>query len=132
MHPRDFIWLPPDESMKLASSIAGARFVLLDGMLPLGDASQAIPLIEAFLSAIPQTAVPRRNDSRAAVLDPKLSMRENEVLKLIAEGLSNKEIAAALTLSVRTVERHAGSIYAKTGVRSRVEAAAYASQRAQA
>jgi ATP/maltotriose-dependent transcriptional regulator MalT len=55
-----------------------------------------------------------------------LSEREVEVLRLIAAGKSNAEIAAQLVLSVHTVIRHANHIFAKLGVANRTEAAAYA------
>ena len=55
-----------------------------------------------------------------------LSGREVEVLRLVAAGQTNAEIAAALVLSVKTVERHLANAYAKIGARSRVEAATYA------
>jgi DNA-binding NarL/FixJ family response regulator len=55
-----------------------------------------------------------------------LSEREVDVLRLIAAGESNKEIAAALSLSLRTVERHTVHIYAKIGARGRADAVAYA------
>jgi len=51
-----------------------------------------------------------------------LSDREKEVFELLAQGLGNKAIAARLYLSVRTVEGHLASIYAKLGVHSRTEA----------
>ena len=51
-----------------------------------------------------------------------LTGREMEVLKLAAQGKSNKEIAEELVLSVRTVEAHLGSIFNKLGVGSRTEA----------
>ncbi|HLA81695.1 MAG TPA: response regulator transcription factor [Thermoleophilia bacterium] len=51
-----------------------------------------------------------------------LTEREREVLGLLNAGLSNKEIAQTLYLSVRTVEVHLRSIYGKLGVRSRLEA----------
>jgi LuxR family maltose regulon positive regulatory protein len=55
-----------------------------------------------------------------------LSERELEVLHLIADGLSNREIAAKLVLAVTTVKKHASNIYGKLGVRSRTEAVARA------
>ena len=48
------------------------------------------------------------------------------MLGLVAAGLSNKEVAARLTLAVPTVERHLVNVYAKIGARGRVDAAAYA------
>ena len=55
-----------------------------------------------------------------------LTEREREVLRLLAEGLSNQQIADRLFLSKRTVEHHVGNILAKVGVASRAEALAYA------
>jgi pimeloyl-ACP methyl ester carboxylesterase len=56
----------------------------------------------------------------------RLSARETEVLRLIATGKSNQEIADVLVLSRRTVERHISNLYAKIGVHRRAEATAYA------
>ena len=55
-----------------------------------------------------------------------LSDREIEVLRLVAAGLSNPEIADTLVISVGTVARHTANIYAKIGARGRAEAVAYA------
>ncbi len=51
-----------------------------------------------------------------------LTDREREILELLAQGLSNKAIAARLYLSVRTVEGHLANIYSRLGVHSRTEA----------
>ncbi|WP_122818307.1 response regulator [Nocardioides pantholopis] len=55
-----------------------------------------------------------------------LTGREDQVLKLIAEGLSSKEIAQQLVISVRTVERHRENILAKLGMRDRTQLTRYA------
>ncbi|MGI8999576.1 MAG: response regulator [Candidatus Limnocylindria bacterium] len=56
-------------------------------------------------------------------LEGVLSLRETEVLRLLADGLTDREIAGALAISPRTVESHVGSLLRKLGVRNRAEAA---------
>ncbi len=58
--------------------------------------------------------------------DHGLSERELEVLRLVAAGRSNREIASALVISEHTVARHLQNIYAKLGVSSRTAAGAFA------
>jgi RNA polymerase sigma factor (sigma-70 family) len=55
-----------------------------------------------------------------------LSAREREVMRLVAEGLSNEEIAERLVLSVRTVERHLSNVYVKLRVSGKAARAAAA------
>lgn len=55
-----------------------------------------------------------------------LTTREGEVLALLAQGMSNKQIAAALSLGLRTVESHVSGVLGKLGLGSRTEAALYA------
>jgi DNA-binding CsgD family transcriptional regulator len=55
-----------------------------------------------------------------------LTARESEVIELIARGMTNREIAELLVVSVRTVERHITNLYAKIGVRGKAGATAYA------
>jgi DNA-binding NarL/FixJ family response regulator len=50
-----------------------------------------------------------------------LTAREHEVVELVAQALSNRDIAARLVLSERTVESHVRRILAKTGMRTRTE-----------
>ena len=72
---------------------------------------------------------PETGDSADSLpLAINLTRRETEVLRLLAQGLSNKEIAAELWLSDRTVERHLTGLYAKIGVRRRTEATLFALQ----
>jgi DNA-binding NarL/FixJ family response regulator len=54
-----------------------------------------------------------------------LTPREAEILRLVAGGRTNKEIAASLVLSVHTVERHVQNAYRKISVRNRADATAY-------
>ncbi|WP_377641850.1 response regulator [Oryzobacter terrae] len=55
-----------------------------------------------------------------------LTSREEEVVKLIAEGHSSKEIATALVIALKTVERHRANVLAKLGMRDRTELTRYA------
>ena len=57
---------------------------------------------------------------------PVLTMREREILRLLVEGRSNPEIAAALFISPKTVRNHVSRILAKLGVASRTAAATFA------
>jgi ATP/maltotriose-dependent transcriptional regulator MalT len=66
-----------------------------------------------------------RAGPRAAEL---LSRRETEVLRLLGEGLSNKEIAKRLYIAPKTTEHHVSRIYAKLGLATRAQAAAYAAR----
>ncbi len=60
------------------------------------------------------------------VYPDNLTKREVEILRLLAQGARNKEIAGELVVSVHTVERHLANIYAKIDARNRSEATAYA------
>jgi DNA-binding CsgD family transcriptional regulator len=120
LHPRDSVMLPVRESQSLAAAIPGASFVLLSGQGYWPDAVEGVGAIERFLGGRAQP--PRAGPD----LKAQLSAREAEVLRLIARGLSNQQIADELVISVRTVERHINHIYEKLGVHSKAQATAYA------
>ncbi|MFZ0383701.1 MAG: response regulator transcription factor [Solirubrobacteraceae bacterium] len=75
------------------------------------------PLIEDFL---------RRARQELPVREDPLTSREQEVVKLVAEGYTNKRIAETLLISEKTVERHRANILEKLGMRDRVELTRYA------
>ncbi|RZQ60122.1 response regulator [Amycolatopsis suaedae] len=68
----------------------------------------------------------RRNRQGQPLPDSILTAREEEIVKLIAEGHSAKEIADTLVISVKTVDRHRANILAKLGMRDRVALTRYA------
>ena len=99
---------------------AGARGYLLKDAIDrdLLSAVRAVATGEGYLSPAVSDAV--LTDYRRHVTDPLdlLSAREREVLQMIAEGKTNKEIATALKLSVYTVDAHRGRIMEKLNLHS--------------
>lgn len=91
---------------------------------------KAINSVVAGETYIDYTMVPLLNESKTKVFteqeDDALTRRELEVLKLLAEGLFNKEIAYKLSISEKTVKNHVSSIFKKIGVSDRTQAAVYA------
>jgi pimeloyl-ACP methyl ester carboxylesterase/DNA-binding CsgD family transcriptional regulator len=123
IHPRDFFALPPEESMKLAGRLPNARLALTDGATAPGNPEQGIKALETFLAEVPRRG-PRQEETATQM--ETLSGREVEVLRLVAAGKSNAQIAEELVISQNTVIRHVSNIFAKTGVANRAEAGAYA------
>jgi DNA-binding NarL/FixJ family response regulator len=93
-------------------------------------AVRAVARGESFLTNAAQRALVRSwmDDDTAGPREP-LSPREQEVLKLIAEAYTNREIGEILHLSAKTVESHRGNILRKLGMRDRVELVRYAIRR---
>ena len=85
-------------------------------------AAYAGKLLVAFSKATPASK-PAQPASNSQLVEP-LSGRELEVLQLIAEGLSNGEIAARLYISLSTVKGHVANIFGKLGVKNRTQAVA--------
>jgi pimeloyl-ACP methyl ester carboxylesterase/DNA-binding CsgD family transcriptional regulator len=129
IHRRDDRAMPFAQGREVASLLPDAQFVAAEGDAHppwLGDSATIITAVRRFLAAHdPAPGAPR------AEPDPHspLSVREAEVLRLIAEGLSDADIAARLIVSPHTVHRHVANIRTKLGQPSRAAAAAYATRR---
>ena len=116
-----------DDDSVFAAMRAGARGYVLKG----ADQEEMVRTIRAvsrgealFGPAIAGrlTAFFKASQSPAAAAFPDLTDREREVLQLLAQGLSNQEIANRLTISVKTVRNHVSNIYSKLQVVDRVQA----------
>jgi DNA-binding CsgD family transcriptional regulator/pimeloyl-ACP methyl ester carboxylesterase len=109
---------------RLVEGIPRARLRLFGGtsfMPSSGDGAPVLAAMHAFLSEPAAAAPPERRSGQV-----HLTSREMDVLRLLAQGRSGRAIAAELSISLSTAQRHIANIYAKIGVRGRVEAAAYA------
>lgn len=114
-------FLDAGRSRYLAAHVPNARFVSLEGEhhVPfLGNPLAIAEAIEDFLADTPVAPDPP--------LEAPLTPREEEVLRLVAEGLSNRAMAERLVLSEKTINRHLVNLYAKLGVNSRGAAIAHA------
>jgi pimeloyl-ACP methyl ester carboxylesterase/DNA-binding CsgD family transcriptional regulator len=114
---------PVEEGRLLAGLIPGARFVELDSenhmLLPEGPSwARFLDEVQRFLKSSAASGV------RNGVLERlgALTEREREVLEAIARGLDNAEIAAALSLSEKTVRNHITRVFDKIGVAHRYQA----------
>lgn len=72
------------------------------------------------MGASSDTALPTLNQSAPSLPVNELSEREIEIVELVAQGLTNQEIAHSLTISKRTVDNHVSNIFTKTGAKNRV------------
>ena len=125
-HSRDDARVPFDQGRRLAGLIPGARFITLQSknhILMENEPAWSVFKTE-FRDFISQ--------ERAARADPRgfsmgrLSAREREVLALVSTGLTDREIAAALSLSTRTVGNHVQNILTKMDAPNRAAAVALA------
>jgi DNA-binding CsgD family transcriptional regulator len=126
IHPREVRTPSNEECAEVASKIPGALMVVTEGgggTNAVGDEEAAIAAIEQFLASVPSTS---GDDERPVEQVSDLSSRELEVLRLLAAGRSNQQIADELVISLNTANRHVSNIYAKTGVANRAEAVGYA------
>jgi DNA-binding NarL/FixJ family response regulator len=83
-----------------------------------------------FVQAVGTSSNPSVEQLRWPGKDDGVTERESEVLVLAAQGLTNREIADALYIGVETVKSHLRNVYAKLGIRNRVEASTYVHEHA--
>jgi DNA-binding CsgD family transcriptional regulator/pimeloyl-ACP methyl ester carboxylesterase len=135
LHRRGAPQIPIEVSESLAHSLPQGRLVILEGDRPhlfLDDPDRvARMLLDFFINGVePSGLAAARLDTThagaARVSPSELSPREVEVLRLLAAGESNAQIARRLNLSPHTVERHVANIYRKINARGRADATAYA------
>ncbi len=81
---------------------------------------------EGQVQLSPKAAARLMREVRAPESPEKLTDRETEVLRLVARGMANKEIARELSIGDKTVKTHVSNIFSKLGVVSRTQAALYA------
>jgi DNA-binding NarL/FixJ family response regulator len=128
--PAPVLALAPDEPSAVEAVAAGARGAILRGGDP-GELAAAAAAIAAGLCALdPEVLaalVPVREPAGSPPAED-LTAREREVLQLVAEGLSNRGIAARLGISEHTAKFHVNAILAKLGVQRRSEAVARAAR----
>jgi pimeloyl-ACP methyl ester carboxylesterase/DNA-binding CsgD family transcriptional regulator len=115
-----------DNAVQVSARIPGARLVPMESRNHILLADE--PAWRVFIDEVSAFLEPERRAFAAGTTDrpttEPLSPREIDVLRLAADGRTNDEIATALTLSVRTVERHLSNIYAKLGLTGRAARAA--------
>jgi DNA-binding NarL/FixJ family response regulator len=125
----------PRTKVVLLSMHADAPFIQsavslgADGyVLKNGRAGEVVSAVHAVLAGGSYFSPPVLREPRSAGSEPYtlLSSREREVLLLIAEGLSAKEVARELDISTKTVEAHRTSLMRKVGVRKATELVRYA------
>jgi len=114
----------------IAAVEAGAPGYLLKGA-PRGELFAAVRTVAAggsLLAPVASSALLRRVRGEAPTGGPSLTPREREVLQALARGLGNKQIAAQLGVSERTVKFHVSSLFEKLGAGNRTEAVTIAAR----
>jgi DNA-binding CsgD family transcriptional regulator len=124
LHSESNFYSSEESARAAAATIPDSRMIVFEG----GMAEHIQRLVEAIIAFVePAEGVPAVAVGGAGtVASSGLTVREIEVLALLAKGLSNREMADQLVLSPRTIERHLENVYRKTGTRNRAEATAYA------
>jgi DNA-binding NarL/FixJ family response regulator len=115
---------------RVAAAIPNAQLALLEGdsAVPwLGDWRALPRIVYRFLGLAPSPASGRTRALKLlSMRQQSLTRREREIVDLVVQGLTNRQIAEELFLSEKTVENHIGRILVKMDLSSRTALAAYA------
>ncbi len=114
---------PYEQALELADSGSAELTVRALAMLDQLEARAAARKVRRRLKALGVRSVPRGPYAKARTNPAGLTSRQLDILALLAEGLTNSEIAGRLVLSVRTVDSHVSSVFSKLQVSSRRDAA---------
>ncbi len=125
-------WLSKDDPYEGAVELAESGQVeptlealaILDGL----GAKPAVAIVRRRLRALGVARLPRRPQPGTLTNPAGLTDRQLEILRLVATGLSNAEIAQRLVVSPRTVDHHVSAVLQKLGVQTRRDAAAWAAE----
>ncbi len=133
-HQRGVQQIPIETSRALAESFPNGRLCVLEGSaasLFVEDFDSVLRELHAFLGISSSVADTSGRPRHAAEwpMPRALTTRELDVLRLLAQGETNAEIARRLGISVHTVERHVANLYRKIDARGRADATAFAVRR---
>ncbi len=133
LHRRDVLEVQIEHSRALAAAIPGAQLRLVSGTSPSAFMPDAEAIVDAVVEFIGPPATGSPPAPRSVEVDRSsefaLTDREREVLALIVEGHSNRQIADLLVIEVSTVKTHVSNVLAKLGARSRGQAISIAHAR---
>ena len=118
-HARQDAVIPFEEGRLIAGLIPGARFVPLENHNHIVLESEAAwqQFVDALNDFVPPT--PSRSAASGGIVLGDLSVREHQVMKLVAQGLDNATIGDRLHISERTARNHVSAIFGKLGVGTR-------------
>jgi DNA-binding NarL/FixJ family response regulator len=128
-HVRVLVFTAFDTDDRIVGAVqAGAKGYLLKGA-PRNEIFNAIRVVAGGGSLLQPVVASKLLEHMSKGADEPLTEREMEVLHLLAQGKTNKEIAAALVITERTAKFHLSSIMGKLGAGNRTEAVRIAAQR---
>jgi DNA-binding NarL/FixJ family response regulator len=126
LHRRDAPVIPLSMSQELADGLPSGELRIIEGRSASLFFENTDEVVDELVSIVTGRPSRARSATSQANAPRVLTPRESEVLRLVAAGESNGQIAARLGLSINTIERHVANLYRKIDARGRADATAYA------